>query len=183
MTSTPSYSAVLAIGALPAPGGGLIGLCACPGRPRALNDAPAPLSRDLVSRDLAAIRLWGAGTVLTLLEDGEWDSLGAAGLPQAIAAQGLAWRHLPIADMQPPSPAALDRWRTLAPELAGQLRADRRVLIHCAAGLGRTGTMAAALLVHLGVAPGDAVTQVRLARPGAIETPDQLRFVMESAGA
>ena len=42
--------------------------------------------------------------------------------------------------------------------------------------------MAAALLVHLGVEPVEAVAQVRAARPGAIETPEQLRFVLEDAG-
>jgi protein-tyrosine phosphatase len=162
------------IDALAAPCGGLIGLSACPGR-----DAGRERS---LARDLADIRRWGAGSVLTLLDDGERDRLGAAGLPAAAEAHGMTWRSLPIADMRPPSPAALARWRAVAPALAAELRAGRRILIHCAAGLGRTGTMAAALLVHLGVEPVEAVAQVRAARPGAIETPEQLRFVLEDAG-
>ena len=43
--------------------------------------------------------------------------------------------------------------------------------------LGRGGTIAARLLVELGVKPDKAIADVRTARPGAIETPGQERFV------
>jgi hypothetical protein len=48
---------------------------------------------------------------------------------------------------------------------------------HCKGGLGRAGMMAARLLVELGVAPEQAIRDVRCARPGAIETPAQLALV------
>lgn len=44
-------------------------------------------------------------------------------------------------------------------------------------GLGRTGTIAAMLLVEFGSKPGDAITAVRAARAGAIETVEQENFV------
>ena len=51
------------------------------------------------------------------------------------------------------------------------------MLVHCAAGLGRTGMLAAMLLTELGVSPTDAIRRVRAARPGAIETEAQAAFV------
>lgn len=51
------------------------------------------------------------------------------------------------------------------------------MLVHCAAGLGHTGTFAATLLRSFGMAPEAAITLIRSTRPGTIETPEQLAFV------
>ena len=52
------------------------------------------------------------------------------------------------------------------------------VLVHCRGGLGRAGTIAARLLVELGMEPETAIASVRAVRPGAIETSDQEKFVL-----
>jgi uncharacterized protein (DUF486 family) len=49
----------------------------------------------------------------------------------------------------------------------------KQLVIHCAAGYGRTGMMAAALLVAMGVDSEEAIAREREARPGSIETPGQ----------
>ena len=51
------------------------------------------------------------------------------------------------------------------------------VYVHCKGGLGRAGTIAARLLVELGVSPKQAIADVRAARPGAIQTREQERYV------
>lgn len=55
----------------------------------------------------------------------------------------------------------------------------RKVAVHCHAGLGRTGLVAACFLVYSGTAAGapDAVLRVRSARPGALQTAAQVLFV------
>ena len=60
---------------------------------------------------------------------------------------------------------------------ARRLRRGERVLVHCRGGLGRAGSVAARLLVEFGAAPVDAIAQVRVARPGAIETREQEQWV------
>jgi protein-tyrosine phosphatase len=47
------------------------------------------------------------------------------------------------------------------------------VVVHCRGGLGRSGLVAASVLVALGHPSGEAIRIVRVAREGALGTPDQ----------
>ena len=51
------------------------------------------------------------------------------------------------------------------------------VLVHCRGGLGRAGTIAARLLVELGMDPTKAIVSVRAARPDTIENCNQENYV------
>jgi protein-tyrosine phosphatase len=51
--------------------------------------------------------------------------------------------------------------------LAGRLAAGEGLVVHCGAGMGRAGTLAAALLMALGDPVDAAVSRVAAARPGA----------------
>ena len=73
---------------------------------------------------------------------------------------------------------------TIAERTAGYERADGfipfywdeakgKVLIHCQGGWGRTGTMAAAYWINMGLPAHKAITKVRQTNPGALEIPVQ----------
>ena len=84
--------------------------------------------------------------------------------------------HLPIPDMTSPT---LDELRAAIVFIQG--RADRGVVVHCGAGLGRTGTVLAAYLVSRGASAPAAIERVRAMRPGSVETPDQEQVIVRYA--
>ncbi len=160
----------------PCPGQGRVGITFCPGKtqPRAATGAWA---RDL-GLDLDAVAAWGAVAVVTLVEAHELGALKVPTLGAEVVARHMDWLHLPIRDASVPGPAFEARWAEVGEGLRARLRDGFDVLVHCKGGLGRAGTIAARLLIELGVAPEEAVRRVQAARPGAIETPEQLAHVM-----
>jgi protein-tyrosine phosphatase len=156
---------------------GLLGLTFCPGKHGdSLNGAP--WARDL-DTDLRALRDWGAGLVLTLIEPYEFDLLRVPDLGERVVAQGMCWAHLPIRDVDVPAAPFLSDWPTVRADLLSRLDAKGRVVVHCRGGLGRAGLVAALLLVETGVRPEEAIRAVREVRPGAIETVAQERYVRD----
>lgn len=146
----------------PAPG--WISLGPCPGR--------KDQGRDLAA-DIASIRASGAVSVLTLCEQQELDELGVGALGRAVVSAGLVWRHLPIPDFSTPSSTWELLWNVSGPLLRAHALGGHGIHLHCRGGCGRSGMIAARLLVELGVAPGEAIRRVRAARPCAIETTAQ----------
>lgn len=156
--------------------GGRIGITFCPGKcGPSLYDYR--WERDLAA-DLDVIEHWGARAIVTLVEAHELELLQVPDLGAQVVARGIAWHHLPIPDVQAPDERFAIGWQRSGPALLDWLIAGQRVLVHCRGGFGRAGTVAAQLLVELGVTPQDAIQRVRAARPGAIETAEQERYVL-----
>jgi ADP-ribosyl-[dinitrogen reductase] hydrolase len=155
---------------------GRIGITFCPGKydPHAMTGG---WRRDL-NRDLDTIRDWGAAAVVTLLEPAELTLLKVERLGEEVLRRNMSWFHLPIADVSTPDERFEQEWDVAGEELCSILRSGSNVLVHCRGGLGRAGTIAARLLVELGMDPATAIASVRAVRPGAIETSDQEKFVL-----
>jgi protein-tyrosine phosphatase len=135
-------------------------------------------NRDL-ALDLNTIRDWGAAAVVTLLEPKELALLRVESLGEEVLRRNMLWFHLPIVDVSIPDERFEQAWDVAGEELRSILRSGSNVLVHCRGGLGRAGTIAARLLVELGMEPATAIASVRTVRPGAIETSDQERFVLD----
>src|SRR5262249_57613282 len=104
-------------------------------------------------------------------------------LPQEVEARGMRWLHLPIPDGSVPSEAFEGLWREQAGRFHASLKRGGRVLVHCRGGLGRSGMVAARLLVESGMTPEKAIVAVRQIRPRANETPGQEAYVHPRRGA
>ena len=171
----PPFSGPLRIDVVTTPAGGGIGMCHCPGR-RGRDSGGQMWDRDIHS-DIAVIKTWQPDIVISLIETREFTSLGVPDLANVMSHHWAHWYHVPIPDMHPPDAAALAAWNQAGPTVMSVLQRGGRVVIHCAAGLGRTGTIAAKLLIALGNTANEAITAVRAARPGTIETLEQEAFV------
>jgi ADP-ribosyl-[dinitrogen reductase] hydrolase len=172
-TST-SHPLRIDVAAMP-DGKGQIGMTLCPGRRDTLSVEGA-WARDL-EVDLAVIGEWKPSLVITLIEYFEFAMLGVSGFPSTMRRTGLGWRHIPIRDAGTPDATFERAWSTVGAEARRILLDGGRVLLHCRAGLGRSGMIAARLLVELGMSPESAIAVVRNARTGAIETRAQEQYV------
>lgn len=105
-------------------------------------------------------RKTGIGTVVCLTPRGELAEL-SPDYHAALARGGLPfrWMLVPMRNFGLPEDPASFR-RDIA-SIAQSVRGGERVLLHCAAGLGRTGTAAACLLKALGLDAQEALMRVR----------------------
>jgi hypothetical protein len=83
-----------------------------------------------------------------------------------LAAGGASGRAVwfPIPDLHAPDAASV---APLLDTLVQRVTDGDRLVVHCGAGKGRAGTIAAALLLRLGTPLDDAISTVASARPGA----------------
>lgn len=116
---------------------------------------------------LAQLQLAGAHGVITLMTRDELAGLGFEGLGQQIEARGMGWFHLPIADDEAPDAEFEQAWQRALPQLIALLRDGKQLTIHCRGGSGRTGLVAAALLMTLGQSRQEAMAAIRARRPRA----------------
>ncbi len=170
-----SHSHPLIINAFPLHQGH-VGMTFCPGKKSRNSVSGCHWDRDLDS-DLQTTFEWGATHVLSLMVPFEYELLGVKTLLRTVI-EGQAWHHLPIIDRGIPGVAFMERWAVVGAFVQDWLKAGDRVLVHCRGGLGRTGVVAAMMLIDAGVDPGDAIRRVRACRPGTIENASQEAFVM-----
>jgi protein-tyrosine phosphatase len=146
----------------------------CPGRRKDTLDDAA--SQAAVTEDLLRLANMGATGLLSLVEAKELPG-GIDGFAGAVRAAGLEWTHLAIPDYGVPDAGFMAGWRKL--DLARRLREGESWGIHCRAGLGRTGTIAALLLVENGTGAADAIAQIRREHDAAaVETEAQEAFLI-----
>ena len=166
---------------------GALGLVACPGvrigrRAKIAQVAFQWQTQWRLQNDLKRIKKWGADGIVTLLEESELKRMGLEELPDAIEKAGMWWNFLPIQDRQAPDDYFEDAWETKGACLREGLAEGQRIIIHCFAGLGRTGMIAARILVECGMDPARAIANVRQTTPARIQSREQFYFVKNLNG-
>ncbi len=123
------------------------------------------LLRDL-DDDLAGLRALGVRTLVTLTEE----SFDEAKLSE----YEIRPIHFPIVDMSIPDIALVEPLCRLISE---GMKTGDSFIVHCKAGLGRTGTILACVQVYRGASAVDAIDTIRLKNAKYIQTDEQTEFV------
>ncbi len=135
-----------------------------------------PRGGDWLPDEMASWRGAGIDTVVSLLTPEEEKDLDLRREASEAKAHGMKFASLPIPDRQVPNSesevtAALEN-------LDADLSSGKNVVVHCRQGIGRTGLVAACLLIAKGLSPGAAVETVTAARGMQVpETDEQRRWL------
>lgn len=120
------------------------------------------------STDLNGLAALGVQQLVSLTEE-PFDS-------RKLSAFGIQSVHFPIPDMGVP---LRDAAAALCVRICTWIDAGRPTVVHCKAGLGRTGTLLACVLVARGFDSVRAIHHVRQVNPRYIQSEAQLKFVGE----
>ncbi len=89
---------------------------------------------------------------------------------------GFSVKHIPVRDFEAPTLEQIEEFVVFAEKARAE---GKKLVVHCDAGIGRTGTVLACYLVSKGCSAAKAIEEVRVKRPGSIETIEQEELVMK----
>jgi protein-tyrosine phosphatase len=139
---------------------------------------PGALSGDF-DHDRRVILAEEIDRVICLAEMEEVAEL-SPGYARGLIDGGLPWQSQLIGMPDGGAPPDRENFLALARELADRLRRGDKLLIHCRAGIGRTGMLATLILMALGESHEMAMLTVRRGGSGA-ETPIQYALELWAA--
>ena len=121
--------------------------------------------------------------LVSLVEVHEFDQfISYPKFKEKIGKRNFSWCFHPLKDMTAPDEIFTSDFFETQSSLLEYLRSEKKIAIHCKGGLGRSGTIAALLLRHLGFSAEKSIELVRKSRPGAIETEEQEIFIQSNSG-
>ncbi|GAA3703231.1 cyclin-dependent kinase inhibitor 3 family protein [Oceanisphaera sediminis] len=143
---------------------------------------PCPGTQDVaLSESLTQLKAQGVTALITLMSSEE---LAESGLPDfacAVNASHLDWFQLPIPDFGVPGADFDQAWDVCHTELLQRLHSGDTLALHCKGGSGRTGLVAAKLMLASGESPAAAISAIQALRPRAFSYPAQRDYVFDSA--
>ncbi len=129
------------------------------------------------SEEIAGLRHLGVDHVVSLLEVNEQFEVGLADEETQCISNGMRYTSFPITDRDVPQKAdAL----ALAATLYRDISNGEHVVIHCRAGIGRTGMIASAVLMQAGYSSGEAIHMVSWARGALVPDTGEQKIWIES---
>jgi protein-tyrosine phosphatase len=138
--------------------------------------AARPRGGEWLADEIASWQKAGIGTVLSLLTREEEQELDLSGEGREVKKSGMNFMSLPIPDRQ--TPGSESEVKATIQKLDADLSSGKNVVVHCRQGVGRTGLIAACLLVTKGLSSGAALEAIGAARGVPVpETAEQRRWV------
>jgi atypical dual specificity phosphatase len=126
-----------------------------------INDKLAGSGMPTSPSEIGWVLKQGVKSIITMTEDP---------LPQSWT-RDVKYLHVPTEDLSAPDMEKIDQ---AVDFIHMQIQNNEPVMVHCAAGIGRTGTILACYLIkHHKLSVTDAIEKVRKERPGSIQSESQ----------
>ena len=155
-------------------------LLSIPGIKGKLIFTPCPGTKNSSLADsLATLKQAGASAVISLMPASELAANGAEDIGKQCQVQDMAWFHLPVADEQVPLEDFGQGWKACKQSILERLNAGQDIAIHCKGGSGRTGLIAARIMIEAGIPRADAIALVQALRPKAIQHPAHINWITQ----
>ena len=146
------------------------GFVAIMAHPSLEADAPA---------SIVNIARLGIQQVVSLLEPGEARDLGLHSEREQLTAHAMGFTSFPIPDLG--IPPSVEEFAQLVKMLFDQVNAGVNTLIHCHAGIGRSGLLVSGILLHCDMEPHQAFAYASRMRGIRVpETPTQEQWLISN---
>ena len=172
----PEATSIRAV--IPTPRGGHLAMTGFPGLLTHV-DGSAYLDPHQMVETLEGLRATGARQLLILTEEAELPKGAFPLISEVSQPLGLTLSFAAIQDFNVPGDAFLTQWPERRAGFEQALAAGETVALSCQYGAGRSGVIAAWLLIGCGLAAADAIALVRAHFPEAIENRLQERWLLD----
>ncbi len=148
----------------------------------ALILTPCPGTKGVeLAQSLEQLKAQGVKAIVTAINDEEMKSKGVCELGSLTQELGMAWHHIVIEDDQAPGEGFAANWQQASTSLQALLANGEKVALHCMGGSGRTGLLAAHLLLEQDWPLDKIMSEVQALRPGAFTKAVQQDYIQSVA--
>lgn len=165
---------------IPCPGGGKIVTLGFPGLSFDVR-GNSIIDRERMEATLDDTALGACRLLVVLLEKSELPEDAWELLADLAGSRSIRIEHLPIRDYEAPDAVFVRKWQMLEAGIAQELAHGGTVALSCHYGAGRSGTIAAGMLMDHGLSAADAIATVRGHFPESIESEKQLVWLHAKA--
>lgn len=141
-----------------------------------------PVSGEWIEDEFSGIAQYGINRIISLLEEHESYEVGLSQERSLTEKNGMEFISYPIPDRGLPN--SISEFASFTKRIYHEAAGGLNTVIHCRAGIGRTGIVAAGVLLHCGFEPSQAFTLISEKRGVSVpDTQEQIDWVTNNYGA